>query len=560
MSTIQLRDYQLDPVHRVMSAHKGEKSRIVLAASTGSGKTEMAISIIENFVSKGLGKVLVIAHHTHVIKSNFLDRLVELKPNFTFSDVSSDVDCFVTIRSNSLLTKIDPMTFDLIIVDEAHQNYFAPTIQSVLGHINHELLLTGTPSKFIHSGGFDIIPIARLNIPSDYFASLSFRVINAETSIVKEDYNQEGVVKSSKNFNRTEIRSMCDSVIPHLDEGKKLFICKDIEQADLTAQYLCRVGIPTITSDSESDLDGRNIELFKSGMVTSICVVDRMRVGYSDNDLYHTVDMSFTHNPDVILQILSRSNRGVPSQKKQYIKVTNNALNTRSRFMLSIALGLFKEENMLAYNGINIRNLTVPVQKQASKSSRKSSTFDTNQFFIPDSVDVHNFFESCDFVNTDFVIKKLSGFIDYEHCVKVIVSGGYTNYTTFRRDHRGCDHFLTKNDLVTTICKETSIKPPNRRRTSFSIDEMIKLASNYDSVGDFNNYHRTFFVKIKEAGRLDELVDSNGLPLNKKTGPMIGSIQKVCMKCGTSYLAKRKISRFCSRECQAKSLYDRKKL
>ena len=476
------RDYQANAISTIANLHNRRTSRVVLAAATGSGKTEMSIMIIENFLRTHRGsRVLVIAHHTNIIKSNFFDRLCEVNPNFSFSTTNPNVQCFVTIRSKAL-NRIDTTQFDLIVVDEAHQNYFANTIQNIVRDINHQVLLTATPSKFVHAGGFDILPIARLDIPNEFFANLSFRVINADCGVTESNYNDDGSVRTDYKFHRHEVKSMCDAVISHLDDQKKLFICKDIQQAKATALYLTSLGIQTFVSDSKSDADCQVADKFKSGGINSLCVVDRMRVGYSDKSLYHTVDMSFTHNPDVIMQILSRSNRGNQSQSKQYIKLTNDDLNAKTRFMLSVSVSLFRSDNLTSFNGFNPANLQVPIRKNAKPNRDNSAS--AAEWFMPDNVDVIDFFSDCDFVPASDVITALRGYTTYETCL--IAASTSVDYRDFRTNSVACYSFLVKNNLLDQFILDTGLKKAysSHDYTSMSDDQLLDIAMKYTSSKD----------------------------------------------------------------------------
>jgi hypothetical protein len=513
----------------------------------------MAIMIIEHFINAGLGRVLVVAHHTNIIKTNFLERLNDIKPNFTFSDTDTTADCFVAIRSKSL--DIDCSQFNLIVVDEAHQNYFASTIQRVVSNIQHQVLLTATPSKFVRAGGFDILPIARLDIPNKYFATLNFRVINAETSTTTDQYNDDNNLKTAVKFHRTEVKSMCDAVIPHLDDNKKLFICKDSKQAQLTAQYLTSVGITSYVSDHISDPDSVNANRFKSGDITSLVVCDRMRVGYSDNNLYHTIDMSFTHNPDVIMQILSRSNRGVQSQTKSYIKVTNNALNVRTRFMLSVAISLFRADNLLAYDGVSVANLNVPVTKNATVTTRANQSGASDNWFIPDNIDIIDFFSACDFIDGDTILRSLNNRIDYDYCLQV--AKNYTSWSDICNNESSVRVYLINNNLRDQFISDTGFAAPREKSAGHKYADLNKsivmsLASKFEYLYEFKSAHRTALKYATDNNFVNDLIGSTG---NFLLAPV-----KKCECCGTEFRNKRAHSVYCSTDCKKAVRYERVKL
>lgn len=535
-STLTPRSYQKSVVTTICQSHFNTNSRIVLAAATGSGKTEMAIMIIEHFIKHNLGRVLVIAHHTNIIKSNFVDRLNDVSPNFTYSDSDQSVDCFVAIRSTSL-NNVDTAQFSLIIVDEAHQNYFANTIQTIVSDIAHQVLLTATPSKFVSVGGFDILPVARLDIPNEYFASLSFRVVNAETSLTTDSYNNDNVVKTSVKFHRSEVKSIVDSIIPFIDDSKKLFICKDIEQAKSTARYLTQLGFNTYVSDSKSDPDNVIANSFKSNDINSLCVVDRMRVGYSDNNLYHTVDMSFTHNPDVIMQILSRSNRGNQSQSKSYIKVTNQTLNLRTRVMLSVALSLFRSDNLISFDG-TFASVNIPVTKSSSASRQASAPSDS--WFIPDSVDFIDFFSDCDFVNADDIIRRFYGYTDYDYCVSI--AKNYSSFVDFKNNNATSYQWLRRNGLIDKFVSDCNFTKRTLNFTDYSTysDEQLSLVrGQYVNSTDFSRHNRNAYLECCKRG-------------------VKASYSLICTVCDCSFTGSYKATKFCP-ECKKKVQNDHKK-
>jgi hypothetical protein len=477
------RNYQSKAITEVVSGFSAPTSKVVLAAATGSGKTEIAIMLVSSFVKSNFGKVLVIAHHTNVIKDNFCQRLAQINPDFTWSQTSTDVDCFVAIRSS--IVNLDLSQFSLVIVDEAHQNYFADTIQSRIGCVNHQVLLTATPSKFVADGVKYILPIARLDIPNEFFARLNFRIVNADVKIDSNSYNDDRVLKSGIMFSNDEVKSSVDSVLPHIADGKKLFICRDIKHAQLTAQYLTSVGIDSVVSDSKSDPDSIISNKFKSGDIQSLVVVDRMRLGYSDNNLYYTIDMSFTHNPDTIHQMMSRSNRGNQLQNKFYIKVTNNTLNALTRVMVSISISLMKKENLLSFNGKNFAGLQIPVVKQTStgvSSSRKSAS--ASSVSIPDFGDIQNFFDVCDFADADVVLNQLTGVVKrtYESCFQSSQSA--SSWNEFRTMSRNDQNWIQSNGFKEKLCVERGWKIQSNK-TVYDIQEVIASAKKYDSASDY---------------------------------------------------------------------------
>ena len=70
MNAIKLYDYQETAVNEVIKNWRAGKKRGILISPTGSGKTVMAASLIEKFVSSG-AKVLFLVHLEDLIESTY---------------------------------------------------------------------------------------------------------------------------------------------------------------------------------------------------------------------------------------------------------------------------------------------------------------------------------------------------------------------------------------------------------------------------------------------------------------------------------------------------------
>jgi hypothetical protein len=400
-----------------------------------------------------------------------------------------------------------------VIVDEAHQNYFADTIQSRISVVKHQVLLTATPSKFIADGSFDILAVARLDIPNEYYARLNFQIINADNKLDKDDYNKDGVVKTTTNFTIKEMKSAVDAVFPHIKDGKKLFICRDIKHANVTAKYLTTLGVESFVSDSKSDADGSIADSFKSGQIQSLVVVDRMRLGYSDNNLYYTVDLSFTHNADTIHQMMSRSNRGVQLQNKFYIKVTNDRLNVLTRVIVSASIALMKRENLLAYNGKNFKGVQIPVVHKTSSSKSSKKICSASSITIPDFGDVQNFFDDCDFVDGDDILvqlgfKKAFNYHNYEEVSDV--ASKYDSFTSFSKEnHNLYQYLLTTGQLDNFLAEKGWSKRTNK--TKVTNEEIFAAAKNYDKAFDFQKGDRKLYNLSQTRKIVKQLIYKSGL-------------------------------------------------
>jgi len=496
---LEARKYQTSALNRIYENHNTSDSRIVLAAATGSGKTEMSIMVINNFLFKNSGRILVVTHNTHVIKENYIDRIDELDVDFTHSTTDVNVDVFITLRQN--LDNINFEDYDLMIVDEAHHNYFANTMKN-FRKIKHQVLLTATPSKFVADGGFDIIPIGRLDIPNEFFSKLSFLCINSDNNVTVDDLNNVSNLNSNYNFKNDELFNIISSVIPNLGDGKKLFIFRNIKDARKGSKILkLHFGINAPTSDSKSDPDGLLVRDFKANGLDALCVVDRMRLGYSDDFLYYTIDMTFSHNADVVYQMMSRSNRGSQDMKKYYIKVTNNELNEYTRLVVSIALALFKSENVAKYNGKDFKGILIPTSYEPSKYNDIPIKGTNKRYLsLPDVLDdITTFFENVDYEDGDKVLRTLLGKQYKIHWVKseVIKLSDGMLHSKFCSKYPGAYNHAYKHVYVDEL-------KSFGRRNNWTKENVIEL-SNGMTYLEFRREYTTAYNHAHKNGYLNEL-------------------------------------------------------
>lgn len=391
---LELRDYQIPATEYIMS-----KDRSVLAVCPNGGKTEISIFVITKYLEiNPNAKVLVLTHSTNVLLDNFLHRLESLDLPFLYSDDfnhNTHVHVCLPHRENHIKGK-----YDFVIVDEAHENYLAPRVQRILEKVkpSKQLLLTGTPSKFIKESGYDIYAIAANEISDEWFSKLSIE-------LVASDYNWKGYytrqleVQGSYQFKldntRTTLENVMVSIINRFKNGltaeefnnpnfltkvktwafaykkigKTMIVCRAIEQAEMVHQILLENNVNSAISHSmndEDDSDANVIDNFKNDKFDVLVVVNRARLGYNDPNLMNLIDVSGTHNPDIIYQMFCRVLRGTPDTQKYYLKLTSKDLidMATTHIYTCIALMLTDKNFLLCYNGTNINNSTIPIIKK----------------------------------------------------------------------------------------------------------------------------------------------------------------------------------------------------
>ncbi len=428
-----LRDYQIPAVEFAML-----HAISVLAMCPNGGKTEIAIDVIIRYLllhpSK---KVLILAHSTNVLLDNFLDRLKELDISFTYStdfDPNADVHICLPQNENEILSNLalHKYTYGFVTIDEAHQNYLAERVRRLLDIINpdKQLLLTGTPSKFIKNGGYNIYTFAANEMPDQYYAKVQIELVASNY-----DWKDEVEVEQSFVFNKKETEKTLENVLLKLIErikykfpasefnnpnfltklktyawdlaykkiGKTMIICKTIDQAKLTNDILLKNGVNSTVSDSITDEQSLRIIDFKNNEFDVLVVVDRARLGFSDDLLYNIIDMSGTLNPDLIYQIFCRVLRGTPSMEKLYMKVSSqkSGMMDVTTACVSAALMLTDKHYLSTFNGSNFNGILIPTIKTSIKSegreAKKPGSNGNEQIIFPEftkSINVMIFFKN----------------------------------------------------------------------------------------------------------------------------------------------------------------------
>ena len=389
-----LREYQ-NPASDFAMEH----NIAILGLAPNGGKTEISIHVLCRFINLNpKSKVLVLTHSTNVLKDNYTSRLDELFLPFTYS-TTFDPTCQVHIclpNSEHLINGI----YDLLVVDEAHENYLADRVQRIVKKTKakKQLLLTGTPSKFIKEGGYNIYTLAANAIPTEYFSKLQIELVASNYNWFKE-LNADYEIRSQYKFKTKETKKTLENILLKLIDrvrvglnaeefnnpgviaklkqwgytykklGKTIVICRSIKQASDVNNIMLANGVNSIVSDSETDKESIEIANFKDNKYDVLVVVDRARLGYSDDNLYNIIDMSGSHNPNVLYQIFARVLRGTPNMQKYYLKVTTQEYGMMdfTHACVSAALMLTDNKYLSTFNGSNFNGIKIPVVKKPTK-------------------------------------------------------------------------------------------------------------------------------------------------------------------------------------------------
>jgi len=391
----------------------------VLGSSPSSGKTEMSIeTIIRLLETKQIETVLILAHSTNVLKMNFYERLLNY-----FHKEDGTVDVLTTKNGNAKrnynydapIQVMIPQNinhikkqFDLVIVDEAHHNVLAEegNYSKIVEFVKpkFQLLLTGTPSKFILENDRAIIDnneipynincIGMDKIGMENFHDVRFDLIKSAYGFTTQDYNSTHNLAEDTKFSFKETEKTVNNVIFGAVKnialrngidlsnnsnfalegrklikggkfGKTLIMCKSIKQAEQVSEIMGKsFNVEIKISNSENDTESKNLTAFKNDEFNFLCVVNRAREGYDDTSIRNLIDITLTHNVDLIYQMYCRIVRidKTNSEPKLYLKVTSSGEGMPEYTMniMTASLMLAVTENLEKFNGRNFRNIVMP--------------------------------------------------------------------------------------------------------------------------------------------------------------------------------------------------------
>ena len=503
---VTLRYYQVESIKFLETEH----DKLVLAMCPSSGKTETIIHYIDDLYKQNKNvKVLILPHSTNVLLDNFYQRLESRNVHFTYSTDTS-INCNVHVILPQSHSKIKDK-YDIVIVDEAHENYFAKTVQNILKRTSptKQILLTGTPYQFVDKKEFKIHFLALNDLDSSLLPKLRFDIIESDYEW-NGNYNALGEIKSSFIFKKENTDKTLDDTFKFIFDrenfkeiNKTLIVCKSIDQSEYVKSYLDNIDIYSEISNSKNDIKSEIVNDFKQNKIKVLIVVNRARLGYDDSDLVNLIDMSGTLNPNIIYQMFARLLRGDSSQQKYYIRLTSkNDDLLNSELSTSLALMLTDKKYIQVFNGKNFKEKDIIIKKDLlltlknnKKSNKKSlnsrrilvETDNVINFYKKVIIDTENnigLYKSC---KVSDVLNQLKTVTHTLYSCKEIASKYKTRTEWAKEDYSSYD-FARVNNFLDECCINMIIK--KRKHT---LESCKQIASKYKTKtewakGDCNSY------------------------------------------------------------------------
>lgn len=390
---------------------------VVVAVGTGGGKTTMTTIKLEMFyrAKENRGKrTIILSSSTKVLRKNFYDDIHKFNPTFTYRSVNNRKEFQQAVDDGIEVIIVLPQTLNNIkdlpkvewlVIDEAHKWYFAKTIQDRIiprCRPTYQWLLTGTPFKFTAANitnkkynihyvsvsqmmdlgrvGNPVISLISTNYDikhSDYFHNTGEvrNSINFGYNVHKEAFIKmtKGMLNTIKNpIKRLTQRDLLQHVFGQLD--KTIVYCYSIQQSRAFQKICKNLGVNTLASNSENDIDSVKFETFKTdNNVKILFVIDRGREGFDMPELFNIVDFTLSTNPEVMLQIIGRVlriSKLQPNKTKSYYKVSPANDVFYHKTILSGVLSLIEQEEYSTFAG-KIDQIKVPTLPIKPRKPRK---------------------------------------------------------------------------------------------------------------------------------------------------------------------------------------------
>ena len=380
--------YQSDVLDKIETS-MSNNSVTVLAACPSAGKTIMSIYCIDKFIKEHpKSKVLVLTHGTTILRTQFCGVLNEIHPGFTFNLVERfkdfDIKKQVNVSLPQTITGRLLPHFDLIVIDEAHQFYFADMVQDIISLTkpSKQLLLTGTPSCFI-ARNYPIIAVPLITIyDENMVADVRVEIATSSYSFdIIKDYNEDKELKGEVEIKGIETKKTLDELLSKIiaklngsnartwkqalqELRKTMFACRTQKQAMQVQEYFQQIGIKSALSISDTDTTSTEMQRFtQEDDCLVLIVVGRGILGFSYTRLVNIVDMSTSQNIDRIYQLFSRVVRKHPDGlKKLFFKIAPKDKAEYYKYIMTGVLAMSSEEFFLKFNGKNFDELKIPVK------------------------------------------------------------------------------------------------------------------------------------------------------------------------------------------------------
>lgn len=421
---ITFRDYQERNILNYLNPDKPH----VYAAATAAGKTYTSAGKLELYYRLGLIKeherVLIIPADKTILRGNFVKHFKSFfdkkEACFTWVAVENKTqlkqaidDKIQVIIGLPQLIKDHAKTIKNVkwlIVDEAHKWYFADTIKGIIRDCKpkYQFLLTGTPFKFNRHRNNYIIDYTSISTlyNQGYIDDVNLQVLHTSLALTRLDWvSMTDNLRPDKKLTKKELNQSLSEMIVELIKKLKLpyknltsthnisenvfavfgklqktiIFTHRTDAANIIAEYLKVHGVNCIVSHSKVDgevAEESFKEFEKNDDIKVMVSVERGKEGFDFPELYNIIDMTYSQNFEVVLQMIGRLLR--QSKKKTFKVFYKVAPKDTSGYFTSwmdCLAQLFVDYWYSKFNGKNTLDIRVPNALLSRPQSIKTPTY-----------------------------------------------------------------------------------------------------------------------------------------------------------------------------------------
>ena len=388
-----------------------DKKTVGLFMGTDAGKTTVASIKLAIFYSnpKNNNKLSVVfAAARKDTRTNIQDTFKDYKKYFNSQTIKSvkELEQHINNKTTQVLVVL-PQVVDALrkrkttklpkidgwmIYDEAHEYYLKPMVQKIIKIMSprYKMVMTGTPFIFNSKKDYEsyYVSVEELqNLGKSGDADVI--TVASAYNFRKEDYLSTDDLRTNVKINENHTSKTLELVFKQMLTSLKCKFNSNFKLYQLTGYFneinptiiyarnremgnqiikVCNsLKLNAAYSDSVNDPDSKIISDFKEGKYKFLIVVDRIKQGFSYNELFNIVDMSLTTKPSVIMQMygrLLRKSKLQPNKIKRYFKVVPK---NEVGYVESLMLGVLNLCTTEFYSKFNNVKSTLPIPRIKGK-------------------------------------------------------------------------------------------------------------------------------------------------------------------------------------------------
>jgi len=327
---IKWRPYQIACKHAIKNAYDKGVNKQLIVSATGTGKRMMSVDLMRHFP-----RALFLAHREELIVQAY-DEINSLWPMHAgiVKGPVFEIDKRIVVASvqtlYNRLDKINPDTFPLIIVDEAH-HYVSPTYLKTIRHFNPKLLTawTATPKRLDGLSLSNIVQdkIFEYNIENGIDDGFLAPV---EAYQIRTPIDISTVKRTAGDFNQKQLSEKVDSdvrnklIVKKYEEythGRQgVAYCVDINHCYNLKRFFIDRGIHAEVVVSDTERCPNRSELvadFQKGKIDVLINVNILTEGFDYNDVGVVMMARPTQSETLYIQSIGRGTRLKSESYKQ---------------------------------------------------------------------------------------------------------------------------------------------------------------------------------------------------------------------------------------------------